>query len=255
MTPVSLTTSGTRGVTTAISVTCRNRHDHLSRGVAVQRYCYNMSHSTRLPVFIRHLLRRQRGSMAAPALIVLTLALALGANTAVFSVADALLARAVPFREPGQLVAVTSAYPNIRLAGMGLSGPEALELQSLTTVFAFVGPDAFSAVTVQGSTAAEQANTVEISQGARDALDTVPLAGRPFADSDFLKGGAPVVMLGHAFWTRLWRRPFNRGPDGENWPYGAGSNRYPPSRRHAAQSLRRHLASARPHRRRCRCAR
>src|SRR5918993_82600 len=105
-----------------------------------------------LPAVIQRVLRLQRQSAWSTALIVLTLALALGANTAVLGVADALLLRAVPFRDAGRLVAVSSGFPSIRLTGMGLSGPEALELQELTRVFAAVGPYTFIGLTVQGPT-------------------------------------------------------------------------------------------------------
>ena len=69
-----------------------------------------------IPALFRRVVRQQRRSAGATALIVITLTLALGANTAMFSIADALLLRAVPFPAPEQLVAVTSAFPSIRLA-------------------------------------------------------------------------------------------------------------------------------------------
>ena len=158
----------------------------------------------RLPAVVRRVLRLQRRSPGSAALIVLTLALALGANTAVLSVADALLLRAVPFRDAGRLVAVSSGFPSIRLTGMGLSGPEALELQELTRVFAAIGPYTFIGLTVQGATGTEQVSGVQISRGAMDALGVAPFTGRPFAEADYARGGAPVVLIGHALWTRVF---------------------------------------------------
>jgi hypothetical protein len=122
----------------------------------------------------------------------------------VLSVADALLLRAVPFRDSGGLVAVTSGFPSIRLTGMGLSGPEALELQELTRVFAAIGPYTFIGLTVQGASESEQANGLQISRGAMDALGVTPFTGRRFANADYIKGDAPVVLLGHALWTRAF---------------------------------------------------
>ncbi|HYB93799.1 MAG TPA: ADOP family duplicated permease, partial [Vicinamibacterales bacterium] len=153
---------------------------------------------------LRQVMRRQRGSLAASTMIVLTLALALGANTAVFSVADALLVRAVPFREPSRLMAVSMSFPAIRLTGMGLSGPEALELQQFATVFDAVGPYAFSGLTVEGAAGAEQANAVELSAGAAAALGLSAYRGRMFSRDEYDVGGAPVVVLGHAFWRRAF---------------------------------------------------
>ncbi|HYE87219.1 MAG TPA: ABC transporter permease, partial [Vicinamibacterales bacterium] len=156
------------------------------------------------PSVLRQVARRQRGSLAAGALIVLTLALALGANTAVFSVADALLVRAVPFRDPSRLMSVTMAFPAIRLTGMGLSGPEALELQTFATVFDAVGPYAFSGLTVTGASGAEQANAVELSRGAAAALGVSAHHGRMFAAAEYAAGSPPVVLLGHSFWQRAF---------------------------------------------------
>jgi predicted permease len=148
----------------------------------------------------------QRRAAGATALIVLTLALALGANTATLSVADALLFRAVPYPHPGRLLVVTTAFPAIRLTGMGLSGPEALELRELTQVFAAIGPYAFAGLTVQGASGSEQAPAVEVSQGAADALQLTPAVGRPFTAGEYLRNGAPVALLSDELWARAFGR-------------------------------------------------
>jgi putative ABC transport system permease protein len=154
------------------------------------------------------LLRGQRRSAGASALIILTLALALGANAAVLSVADALLIRAVPYPAPAQLVAVQSAFPRMKLSGMNLSGPEALEFQRLTTTFTASGPFAFTGLVVQGSTEAELATGVQISAGAFEALGVRPAAGRSFSRDELNPGGPAVALLGHG----LWRRAFGGDP-------------------------------------------
>lgn len=165
-----------------------------------------MSPSACLSV-LRHGLRQQRRSPGAGLLIVATLALALGANTTMFSVADALLIRAVPFRNAGQLVAITSEFPAIRLAGMNLSGPEAAELRQLTSSFAAVGPYTFVGLAVEGRIDAELAEGIQISKDAMAAFGVTPAAGRPFADADY-RDGSNVVLLGHG----LWRRAFGADP-------------------------------------------
>jgi predicted permease len=137
-------------------------------------------------------------------LVVATLALALGAVTAVISVADALILRAVPFPDANRLVLVSSAFPRLRLTNMGLSGPEALELGELTRGFEAVGPLAFTAVTMQAGTDAVQAPAIEISRGALDALGLRPAVGRTFTAAEFQPGREPVVMIS----SRLWRRAF-----------------------------------------------
>jgi putative ABC transport system permease protein len=164
--------------------------------------------SSALLALFRRTLRLQRRSIGATALIVTTLALALGANTAVLSVADALLLRAVPFADPERLVAVNSSFPTMKLGGMNLSGPEALEFAQLTRAFASTGPYTFTGLVVQGGGEAELASGVQISKGAVEAFGVRPVSGRPFADADYLPGGPSVALLGHG----LWKRAFGGDP-------------------------------------------
>src|SRR5918993_1567331 len=111
------------GRATPSSVTCCHFRGNLSAPRLVQADCYMMSPS-HLPVVrtVRLALRQQRRSVGASLLIVLTLGVALGANAAMLSVADALLVRAVPFSDPARLVAVQTAFPSMKLTGMNLSG-------------------------------------------------------------------------------------------------------------------------------------
>ena len=153
---------------------------------------------------VKRLVRLQRRSAGASALIVLTLALALGANAAVLSMADALLVRAVPFDAPDRLVAITTAFPRIRLTGMGLSGPESLEFGDLTRAFSAAGPYAFTGLVVQGGIEAELASGVIASRGAVEALRPGPSAGRLFHQQEYLPGGASVALLGHGLWIRAF---------------------------------------------------
>ena len=156
-----------------------------------------------VPARLRQVIRQQRRSAGATALIVITLTLALGANTAMFSIADALLLRAVPFPAPEQLVAVTSAFPSIRLAAMNLAGPEAVELQALTRTFTTSGPYTFVGLVVQGASEAELANGIQISSGAMRAFGVAPIAGRGFLDQEFARG-VNIALLGHGLWTRAF---------------------------------------------------
>lgn len=155
-----------------------------------------------VPLSLKRAWRLQRGG--ASALIVLTLAVTLGAATAVLTLADALLFRAVPYTDPGRLARITAGFPRIRVSGMGLSGPEALELAEITRAFSAVGAVTFSTPAVETGESPVPAESVEVSRGAFDALAIRPAAGRGFAPGDFQSGAAPVVMLGAGLFERAF---------------------------------------------------
>src|SRR5262245_11492368 len=149
-------------------------------------------------------LRSLRRAPAPAAAVAATLALALGACAAVFGVADRVLWRPLPFPGPDALVTVSSAFPRMRLASMGLSGPEALELAALTSGFSAIGPFVFDTVTVRLPQEAVQAPAAVVSAGALAALRVVPREGRLFRADDDRPGAARVAVVGDG----LWRRAF-----------------------------------------------
>jgi putative ABC transport system permease protein len=145
---------------------------------------------------------------------VLTLALGIGANTAVFSVVNALLLRPLPFREPGRLVWIASG------AGKPSSGLAAAEgnlsavttqvgnfsdwrglnqsFEDLAAYFAFFD---YGSYTLTGSGEPERLRGVGVSQNFLDLLGVKPAIGRNFEDDECVWNGKEAALLSHSFWT------------------------------------------------------
>ena len=84
---------------------------------------------------LRYGIRMLRKSPGFSAVVILTLALGIGANTALFSVVDAILLRPLPFRQPEQLVSVKEDLPGVNLTNAGMSQPELDDFQRRSGVF------------------------------------------------------------------------------------------------------------------------
>ncbi len=156
-------------------------------------------------------LRREPGWSAAA---ILTLAVAIGATTAVYGLVDGILLRPLAFDEPQDLVILEARRhepmgPDVseRTAAhirynMTWGGYEAW--RSLTAdVFADLGAyDDTWDLTVRGDDFSERMGSMLITASALRALRLRPLVGRAFNDGDDEEGAPPVVMLGHDFWQR-----------------------------------------------------
>src|SRR5215831_7649609 len=146
---------------------------------------------------------------------VITLALGIWANTAVFSVINALLLRPLPFKEPGQLVWIASgaskASSGLVAAEGDLSGVTTQvgnfedwrelnqSFEDLAAYFAFFDYDSY---TLTGSGEPERLRGVGISQNFLDVLGVRPLRGRGFEDAECIWNGKPAALLSYGFWTR-----------------------------------------------------
>jgi hypothetical protein len=84
---------------------------------------------------VRYCLRSLRKAPGFTAVVVLTLAVGIGANTAIFSIVDGVLLRPLPFREPDRLVKITAEAPGAGLHDFGTSVPEMRDLQTRGDIF------------------------------------------------------------------------------------------------------------------------
>ena len=136
------------------------------------------------------------------AIAVLTLALGIGANTAIFSVVNAVLLNPLPYREPDRLVAI---WENVPTHGRWRASPaNFFDWKKQNTVFEDVVAFSGSAMTVTGDGEPEQLIGARVSSGYFNVVGIEPLLGRSFAPEEHEPGKGQVVVLGHGLWKRRY---------------------------------------------------
>ena len=143
--------------------------------------------------------RRQPGFAFA---VVLTLALAMGANVGVFSVVSAVLFRALPFKAPERLVWITSLRTDNPAAPFTL--PEFMDYRSQTRTLSGIAAYASWSASLAGDEITEGLQGARISANAFDVLGLTPAAGRLLRESDDRPDAPKVAVLSY----RLWQRRF-----------------------------------------------
>ncbi len=138
------------------------------------------------------------------AVAVATLGIGIGANTAVFSVINAVLLADLPYADPARLVAVTQSFPAIGVAGYGVSPPEYLDYRDRTRVFASVAGYARTTFDVTGDGESEPIDAVQASASLFATLGISPRIGRTFTTADESVGAPKVVVLNFDFWQRRY---------------------------------------------------
>src|SRR5579864_1647965 len=136
---------------------------------------------------------------------ILTLALGIGANTAIFGVANALLLRPLPYQDPDQLVIVTNARgPNRR----PFSYNRAAFLQQHSQSFAGFAPFVAENFNLTGRGDPEQLPAVRVAWNFFQVLGVGPALGRAFRPEEDRPGGHPAVLISDS----LWKRRFGADP-------------------------------------------
>lgn len=157
---------------------------------------------------VRYALRSFHRTPGFTAVVVVTLAVGIGANTAIFSAVHALLLRPLPFHEPDRLMEVSLTRPGIGAQSASddivWSYPKFVLFRNAQHVFSDLGVYSADPVTLAGDGApAERINGEIIGGRYLETLGIQPLIGRPFLPDETERTGArPVVLLSSAVWQR-----------------------------------------------------
>ena len=152
---------------------------------------------------VRYAVRRLRKAPGFSVIVLLTLALGIGANTAIFSVVNTVLLRPFAYRDPERLVVVDHFYPSLNNLEAGASAPGFRDLREKTELF-----DGVFVMTGWGPALTGAGGEPQRLQGTRASglmfrtLGVSPLLGRTFTPDEDEPGKERVVVLSYGFWQR-----------------------------------------------------
>ena len=164
-----------------------------------------------MSTFLQDLRYAARAALRAPAfsaIAILTLALGIGANTALFTVVDAVLLEPLPFRHPEQLVRVTVDFTNQHAKDIGLSAPELWDLRDRSGLFEAVAGIWPVSANFTGADEPERIEAAIVDANYFQMLGVSGQLGRVFDMSDYDPGIATVAVISDG----LWRRRFGADP-------------------------------------------
>jgi len=153
---------------------------------------------------IRYSLRRLRKTPVFTTIVILTLALGIGANTAIFSVVNTVLLRPLPYRAPGELVSIEHFYPSLNNMEAPVSARGFRDYRDKTKSFESVAVESQTAANLTGTGDPERVPATRVSGNWFHVLGVAPMLGRPLQADDDQPGREYVVVLSYGLWTRLF---------------------------------------------------
>jgi predicted permease len=158
---------------------------------------------------VRHGLRLLRKNPGFTAVAILTLALGVGANTAIFSIVNAVLLRSLPYRDSDRLVRIFFNEPGLGLRDVRFSKPELDDLLTRASVFQDATPIFSGSENLTGAGQPERIEGVNTSFSYFSMLGVSPQIGRLFGPQDFAPGFASEAVISDG----LWRRAYGADPN------------------------------------------
>ena len=151
---------------------------------------------------LKYALRMLKRNPAFTAVAILTLAVGIGANSAIFSVVNSVLLRPLPYRQPGQLVRVYSEFPTMKLQKFWLSPPELLDIQREAKSWEAIGTWAPGGQNVGTDSEPLRVTSAAITRSLIDVLGVQPERGRNFTEEEDRNNGPNVAIISHGLWQK-----------------------------------------------------
>ena len=150
---------------------------------------------------VRYGLRMLRKNPGFTTVALLTLALGIGANAAIFAVVNAALLRPLPFKQPSRLMMLFEGIPKLGFPKMGFSAPDLVVLERAQKSFESVGVYQNRYFNLSGDREAERLMAARISSSVFPLLGAEPMLGRTFTPGEDAPG-QKVVILSYGLWQR-----------------------------------------------------
>jgi len=168
----------------------RRRSHKMARTEWVRQFLQDMAYA----------LRTMRRTPGFAAVAVVTLALGIGATSAVFSVVHAVLLESLPYKAPERLYRVRTVYPDG--TPYTVSAPDFMSLKSLAQSFEQIEAFARGVFSLSGVGEPREVRGIRVSRGLFEMLGIGTVVGRPFASDDHVPGRELVAVFDHGFWVR-----------------------------------------------------
>ncbi|HET9994580.1 MAG TPA: ABC transporter permease, partial [Candidatus Acidoferrum sp.] len=166
----------------------------------VTREVWGMETFDRLIQDLRFGFRMLAKSPGFAAVAILTLALGIGANTALFSAVNGVLLNPLPYPQPEQLVTLHESKPNFDAGS--ISFPNFRDWRKDNTTFSMMGVHRSYSFNLTGSGEAEQLKAQFVSSDLFPLLGVKPILGRMFAEGEDDIGASPIALISEGFWNR-----------------------------------------------------
>ena len=153
---------------------------------------------------LKYALRMLIKAPAFSIIAIVTLALGIGANSAIFSVVDTVLLRPLPFPQPEQLVMVWGSSPKQPNAKMTSSFPDFYDLREQSKSFSALAVYSNAGTVLKGAGEAQEVSGVAANGEIFDVMGVKPMLGRAFTADEAKNGQPAVVVLGHGLWQRAF---------------------------------------------------
>jgi putative ABC transport system permease protein len=157
---------------------------------------------------LKHVVRRLRRSPIFTSMTLVTLAVGIGANAAIFSVVEGVLLKPLPYPHPEELVGVWHTAPGINVKELNSAPSLYFTYREEGRTFQDIGLWREGAASITGLAEPERVSVLRLTEGVLPLLGVPPVVGRVFSAKDDSPGSPPTVILTYGYWqTRLGGDP------------------------------------------------